>query len=299
MAVPPQTYTELRAELQERMESLAPGQRRVAQVLLTDPESTAFRTIAQTARAAGVHQSSLVRFAALLGLPGYPALVRLCRAHVAEQAQLVRRFERAGQHGADRGLLAAVAGYDQQNLVRTLARIRPDDWERAVRLLAAAPRVHVMGLRKCLAVAQLMTYLLHLVRPDVRLVAPVSGGLVDDLRDLRPDDVFVAVSIHRYTADTVRALRHAQRRGLRTVVLTDGAASPLARDADVTFYVETTGATILRSLTGFVCLVQALSTAVALTLGASSRAELQHDEELLTDFDVYLEPDADGEVERK
>jgi DNA-binding MurR/RpiR family transcriptional regulator len=286
---PPQSYAELRAELQERMESLAPGQRRVAQVLLTDPEATAFRTIAETARVAGVHQSSLVRFAAMLGLPGYPALVRLCRAYVTEQAQLVHRFERAGQHGADRELLAAVAESDQQNLVRTLARIGPADWDRAVRLLAEAPRVHVMGLRKCLAVAQLMAYLLHLVRPDVRLVAPVAGGLVDDLRDLRPDDVFVAVSIRRYTADTVRAVRHAQRRGLRTVVLTDGAASPLARAADVTFYVETTGVTILRSLTAFVSLVQALSTAVALTLGARSRAELQHDEDLLADFDVYLE----------
>ncbi|GLY65844.1 MurR/RpiR family transcriptional regulator [Amycolatopsis taiwanensis] len=289
MSVPPQSYAELRAELQARMDSFAPGQRRVARLLLTDPEATAFRTIAETAREAGVHQSSLVRFATNLGLGGYPDLVKLCREHLAERAHLVGRFERAERNGTAGGLLARVVEHDQQNLARTFERIEPEEWQRLVRLLAAAPRVHVMGLRKCLPVAQLLAYLLHMVRPDVRLIAPVSGGLVDELRDLRDQDVFIAIAIRRYTADTVRAIRYAREHGLHTVALTDDAASPLATAADFPFFVETEGVTLLRSVTSFISLVQAMSTAVALETGARSRAELLLDEELLDSFDVYAE----------
>ncbi|WP_028477481.1 MurR/RpiR family transcriptional regulator [Nocardia sp. CNY236] len=286
VAPAPETYAELRSVLQARMDAFAPGQQRVAKVLLTDPEGAAFRTIAENARVAGVHQSSLVRFATGLGLSGYPALVKLCREHLAEQAQLVRRFEAAEQHSAST-LFAAAVEHDQQNLARTYARIDPAEWDRAVTMLAEAPRVHIIGLRKCTGVAQTMAYLLHMVRPGVRHVAPSLGGLVDELRDLDSNDVFVAISIRRYTADTVRALRFARQRGLRAIALTDDAASPLAAAADVTFFVDTNGITIFRSLSAFLSLVQTLSTAVALQRGKHTRAELQQDEALLQAFDIY------------
>lgn len=287
MAIPPRNYAELRAELQARMPTMAAGQRRIARVLLADPEATAFRSIGETAKVAEVHESSLVRFAAALGLPGYPALVRLCRQQLAEQAQLVRRFEQAAELTEADELLGAVVEHDQQNIARTFARLDPATWDRAVDWLTETRHIYVMGLRKCYSVAYLLAYLLRMVRPGVRQFAPSAGMLVDDLRDVEADDVFVALSIHRYTADTVRATAEAKRRGLRTIVLTDNPASPLVRHADLTCYVETGGVTVLRSLSAFVSLAQALATAVALRNGTSSRSELLQDEQLLDAFDVY------------
>ncbi|GAB3498342.1 MurR/RpiR family transcriptional regulator [Amycolatopsis cihanbeyliensis] len=280
----PSTYAELRDQLRARLPGLAAGQRRIAELLLTDPEGTAFRSISQTAKLAGVHESSLVRFATALGLGGYPALVELCRQQLAEQAQLVRRFDQAEVRAGD---LAGVVARDRANLDRTLALLDPADWERVVGLLAEAGSVHVLGLRKCFAPAYLLAYLLRLVRPGVRQLAAAAAALPDELRELAEGDVLVALSIHRYTADTVRAFAHARRRGLRTVALTDNPASPLAEYAEVTLYVETAGGTVLRSLTAFTTLVQALATEVALRSGTRTRAELLADEELLAEFDTY------------
>jgi DNA-binding MurR/RpiR family transcriptional regulator len=121
-------------------------------------------------------------------------------------------------------------------------------------MLTDARQVHVLGLRKCASVAYLLAYLLRRVRPGVRHPTPAAGMLADDLRDLAEGDVFVALAIHRYTADTVRAIAEAKRRGLRTIALTDNAASPLVLHADVTCFVETGGVTLLRSLSAFVSL---------------------------------------------
>lgn len=285
----PATYDDLRDRLQERMDEFAAGQRRIAQVLLNDPSGTAFRTITETANAAQVHESSVVRFATSLGLKGYPGLVELCRQRLAEEAQLVSRFGRAQQHADSSSLLAEAAEHDQQNLVQTYSRIDPDQWDAAVQLLADADRIHVMGLRKCLPVAQLMTYLLRLVRPGVHQVAPVAGALVDEFRQLNAGDVFAAISIHRYTADTVRAFHVAKSRGLTTIAFTDSAGSPLARIADVSFFVDCEGVTMLRSVTAFSSLVQTLATGVAIHNGTQSRDELLVDEQLLSEFSVYSE----------
>ncbi len=285
----PTTYDELRERLQRRMDGLAAGQRRIAELLLNDPGGTAFRTIAETAHAAQVHESSVVRFATSLGLKGYPGVVQLCRQRLAEEAQLVNRFGRAQQHSDASSLLAETAEHERQNVLRTYTRIDPETWDHAVQVLADAERIHVMGLRKCLPVAQLFTYLLRLVRPGVHQIAPVAGGLVDEFRELDAGDAFVAVSIHRYTADTVRAFELASSRGLSTIAFTDSAASPLARIANVSFLVDSEGVTLLRSVTAFSSLVQTLATGVAIAKGARSRDELSVDEQLLSEFSVYSE----------
>lgn len=294
MTTPPApiNYVELRAQLQERMSKLASGQQRIATLLLTDPEGTAFRTIAETATLAQVHPSSLVRFAASFGVKGYPGLVQLCRDQLSNQAHLVRRFDQVSEESTTEGLMASVLEHEQQNLARTFARISPKEWDKAVGLLAHGPAVHVMGLRKCLPVAQLLAYLLHLVRPRVHQVAPVVGSLADQLRDFQPGDVFVAVSIRRYTAETVLGYEEAKRQGLSTIVFTDNAASPLAKDADVAFFVDSQGVQILRSISAFISLTQTLVTSVARTLGTESRSELLIDEELLDQLHAYADLEA-------
>lgn len=285
----PQTYEELQAALQDRLDTLATGQQRIARLLLTDPDGTAFRSVSETAKLAEVHQSSVVRFASLFDLQGYPSLVALCRQHLAHEAQLVSRFGLAQAH-SDTELLRSIAEHDQQNILHTFRRISVVQWTDTIELLATADRIHVMGLRKCLPVAQLLAYLLRLVRPGVHQIAPVVGALVDELRDLREDDVFVAISIHRYTAETVQAFEEAKRRGTRTIAFTDTAASPLARIADITFLVDCEGVTILRSVSSFISLAQALATGVAVRNGTKSREQFLTEEELFSSFSVYTAP---------
>jgi DNA-binding MurR/RpiR family transcriptional regulator len=283
----PTSFEELRDALQQRLATFAPGQLRIARVLLSDPEGCAFRTIGELAKVAEVHESSIVRFADKLGLDGYPALVRLCRQYLADQAHLVHRFDNVQAQTATDDLLSNTVSHDRDNLTRTFARLDREAWDSAVAALAAAPRVHVIGLRGCFMVAYHLTFLLHLVRPEVRLVSVEAGLLVDQMRDLAKDDVLVAVSIDPYTADTVRATRHAHERGLRTVALTDSPESPLVPFADAVLYVESGGVTLLRSLTAFTAVVQTLVTAVALRLRPRSRSRLSLDDQLAQEFGIY------------
>lgn len=287
MSSAPETYAQLRSLLQSRYETYAPGQQRIADVLLSDPEGTAFRSVAQTADRAQVHRSSVVRFAHTVGLKGYPAIVSLCRHRLAEEAHLVSRFANAERHRAPETLLQKTVEHEKENLVRTFTRITEEQWLHTVQLISTAERIHIMGLRKCLAPAELLSYLLNMVRRDVHLVAPTTGMLVDELRRFRAPDVFVGFSIARYTAETVRAMEHAREEGLSTIALTDTPASPLAKIAETSFFVDSGGVTVLKSVSAFISLVQALATAVATHNGARSREELLTDERLLQEFSVY------------
>ncbi|WAL66366.1 MurR/RpiR family transcriptional regulator [Amycolatopsis cynarae] len=259
---PPGSYQELTELLRSRLPKLAGGQLRIAHLVLADPEGTAFRGIAEAARLAEVHESSISRLAGSLGLSGYPSIMELCRAWLAEQAQLARRADSSGQQPPG-GVLSATLEQEQGNLARTFGRLDRDTWLRAVALLAGAPGVAVLGLRDSAAVAVLFAQRLGRVRHGVRRL---GQSLVDELRELGEHEVLVAVSVRRYAADTVRAAEYAKERGNPVVALTDNAASPLADHADAALYAETGGVGV-RSLTALCALAQALAGETGLRCG--------------------------------
>ena len=55
-------------------DALSPAERRVADLVLTDPHSVAFGTVAEVALAAGTSGGSVVRFTVRLGLDGFADL---------------------------------------------------------------------------------------------------------------------------------------------------------------------------------------------------------------------------------
>lgn len=287
-ANPPTSFDDLVHSLQQRLPTLTDSQRRMAERVMADPEGVAFMTVTELATTVGVNESTVVRFATSLGLKGYPGLARLCQDRLREQAQLLRRFTDLEKLAAEtRDPLELTTAFDQANLARTLTRVDRDSWAAAVSALAEAPRVHLLGLRKCHTVSYLLGYLLGMVRDDVETLSAGPGTLIDELRRVRPGDCFVGISIHRYSADTVRAFTWAREQRATTIALTDNPSSPLAATADHTFYADTTGIAVLRSLTSFVSLVQALANAVAAELGPRARSALAHEEDLLERFDVY------------
>lgn len=275
---PPGSYQELTELLRSRLPKLAGGQRRIAHLVLADPEGTAFRGIAEAARLAEVHESSITRLAGSLGLSGYPAIMQLCRGWLAEQAQRARRSDGSGQESPG-GVLSATFEQEQGNLARTFGRLDRADWLWAVALLAGAPGVSVLGLRDSAAVAALFAHRLGQVRRGVRRL---GQSLVDELRELGEDEVVVAVSVRRYAADTVRAAEYAKEQGNPVVALTDNAASPLVEHADAALYAETGGVGAFRSLTALCALAQALAEETGLR-----RGNRHPDDELAESFGFF------------
>jgi DNA-binding MurR/RpiR family transcriptional regulator len=282
---PPASFAELTARIHAHGPELTPSYRGLAQRILQDPEGVAFLSVGEFAEMNGVNMSTVTRFAQYLGLPGYPALRQLCEEHLRAQTRLVQRLDAVTD--SDAQLWQRSVRLDEENIARTFARLGPDDIRLAARSLSRAPTVHVLGLRKSHSAAYLLWFLLQMVRDDVRLFT--TGALVEQVREIRAGDTLVAFGLHRYSRYTVLACQYAHACGATTVTLTDNAASPLVPLADHVFLVDTAGPGVLRSMTGFVSLAQALAGTVAAQRGTASREALTTEESLLEHFGVYYD----------
>jgi DNA-binding MurR/RpiR family transcriptional regulator len=292
---PPQTFDELVQVLQSDFDELTRNQRKIAELVMRDPEGCAFMTISDMASVVGVNEATVVRFAAALGLGGYQQLTKLCQQMVQDRLQMVRRFDSLDRQIADgdEDVFQRVVFSESGNLSRTFADLNPDRWRETVTAIASADRVYVLGLRLMYSIAQMLSYQLQMIRDEVVLLDLGVGDLPDRIRNVDEGDTFIALGVHPYVKDTVRGLEHARGQGAKTIALTDRPSSPLARIADVSIYIDTTGGSLSRSLTGFSAIVQLLAGGVAAVGGDDTRERLSNEESFLDALRVHGEPGAE------
>src|SRR5262249_36427492 len=211
---------------------------------LDHPQDVALLTVREQAKRAGVVPATMTRLAQRLGLNGYDAVRDLYAENLRRRASsffspkaeaLVARRRRSGEASLAHDLvdtlvhqLAGLAG------APTLGQLPAP-----VRGITPARRVFVLGQRSAYPVAFHFAYVFGLAGGRVRLLDGPGGTGSDALRDAQEGDVLVAISVKPYTRTTVDVTRHAGRRGVAVVAITDSAVSPLARAARATVLVPT------------------------------------------------------------
>ncbi len=251
---------------------LTPAERKVAGIVLSDPEAVAFGTVADVARRAGASGATVVRLAAKLGYEGFPGLQGAVQEEMARRlrpaAERIRRPE-AGD------ALSRTLAVELDNLTATLEAVDRAALSRALRLLARPRgRVLVLSGDASRGVAAIFATELAMLRPGVEHVAGSPVAVARALAHAGPDDVVVVLDLSRYDRWVLEATDRAAAHGARVVAITDDRLSPLAAHAALAFAVAAAGAGPFDSHTGMLALVNALVAGVADRLRRSATERL-------------------------
>jgi DNA-binding MurR/RpiR family transcriptional regulator len=197
--------------------SLSPALGRVAELLLVDPESVAFGTVASVAERAGTSTPSVVRLATALGYEGFADLRRAARAELSVRlnTDAVRvRTEPAADP------VQALLAVEQANLADTLGAVDPATLHEVVDLLADTDRgLWVLPSTQTAGVALRFADQLMIVRGGVTLLDGSEMRVLSLTRALRRGDVLVSMDVPRHELATVRIQGDAVHRGGVPVVL--------------------------------------------------------------------------------
>ena len=222
----------------------------------------------------GVQPSAVVRFAQRFGYSGFSEMQEVFRREYHAQASPLSTYQQrirtlvaskrnslTGSQVVREFIAGGKSGLDE------LARDLDDaQVETAVGLLEKAENIYVVGVRRSFPVAAYIVYALSHTGKRVHLVSGIGGMHREQVGSARRGDVVIAISFTPYGRETQACVRDAQKRHARTVVITDSRLSPLARDADALLTVKEGSAFAFRSLTGTLCLCQALFVALAYRL---------------------------------
>lgn len=258
------TYDELKDAITRAYPDMSKQLQRIARFALEKPHDLALGTVAAVAEQTEVQPSAMIRFANALGYRGFSDMQQVFRGHLVERSSSyreridhLRRQQLNGQR-APAGVLHQLVTDSVAELGALEESIRETHLKAAVKLLAAAERIHVLAQRRAFPVAGYLAYALGQLELRTHLLDGAGGMLRENLRSIGERDALLVASFRNYSPEVVEAAQACGKRGVPVIAITDSPLSPLVGPARVCFQLADDSTRPFRSLVGPLCLAQAL-----------------------------------------
>ena len=252
-------------EVEERIgkagASLTPAERRVAEVVLAQPQLVAFGTVADLAEAASSGAATVVRLASKLGFDGFTGLQASVQHALANQ--LRPAAERIREPAAT-DVIGRHQQLEMENVVTTLGALSAEAMADVVDHLAdVSARVLVLSGDAPLGVARQLVGDLCSLRDGVTVVDGNDVAVRRAVALARQGDVLLVLDLRRYDRWVIDAAKAARQNGVWIVAVTDSLLSPLASLAERTLTVAAAGGGPFDSHVGTLALANVLVAGVA------------------------------------
>ena len=214
-------------KIQSNMAGFSKGQKRIAEYILSDYDKAAFMTASKLGRLVDVSESTVVRFASVLGYDGYPAMQKALQEMVRSRLTSIQRIE-ASDVFLSGDVVTSVLQTDMDKIHVAIEEVDREAFETVVDTLVSARHIYILGARSSSFLAGYLNFYLHLMFENVTLVTSNSAGeILESMLRIGPGDVLVGISFPRYSQSTVKGVQFAHDRGAEVIAITDSAMSPL------------------------------------------------------------------------
>ncbi len=282
---------EAQSDLIHRIRSqikLSKGQKRIVEYLEAHYDKAVFLTAAKLGKAAGVSESTVVRFAIGLGYEGYPQFQQALEEYVRHKLNSIQRVEITSDIMQKSGVLESVLLADAEKIRITMETIDRRAFEQAVDTLLEAKTIYVIGIRSCAPLASFLSFYLNLIFNDVRtLLTSNSSELFEQMIHIGEGDVIIGISFPRYSMRTLKALEFANNRNARVITITDSKNSPMNLYSSCNLLARSDMASIVDSLVAPLSVINALIVSLCMKKQKNVIETLENLEEIWDEYQVY------------
>ncbi len=282
--------TDFIGEIEKRLPEMSKRHKKIAEYLMKNGAKAQHMTACGLAEAAGVSESTVVRFAAAMGFDGYQEMRSSLSESVLSRMTTVDRIRDSGSLIHDNDVIGSFLRKDAEKILSTLYKLDRNDFEKCADMLINANRVYILGMRASSMLAQFMNYYLRVILENVTLVTPSSGSEVfEHIINLKPGDILVTISYPRYSSSAIRAAEFAKTTGAGVVVITDRKSAPVAEFGDVVLTAKSDTTSFVDSLVAPMSLINAIVAYIGMKLPDKTNENFNKLEEIWNDYKVYSE----------
>ena len=279
---------ELFTKIEKNYSHFSKGQKRIADYIVAHYDKAAFMTAAKLGQKTGVSESTVVRFAALMGYPKYAKLQKELQSIVRNKLTASQRMAVTNDRLDGKDIIANTLERDIEMIKATMQTLSHKDFENAVKSIQNAKRIYIIGVRSSASLASFLAFYFNMVFEDVKLVSPSgSSEILESIYHIDKEDVCIAISFPRYSNRTVSAVRFIANRGAKIISITDSEMAPSAKYADYKLLARSDMASFGDSLVAPLSLINALIVASTYNMNESAQKNFKELEQMWKEFKVY------------
>lgn len=274
--------------IEEQYNTFSKGQKLLATYIIENYDKAVFLTAAKLGETVGVSESTVVRFASLLGYKGYPGFQKALEELVRNRLNSIQRMEVAYGRIGQEEIIENVLQADIDKIRLTMNQIDKDAFKVAVQTIKNAKRIYVVGIRSCAPLAQFLSFYLNLISDNVYAVNTNSASeIFEQLIRIDEEDVIIGISFPRYSMRTLKALEFASNRNAKVITLTDSIHSPMCLYSSCNLIAKSDMASIVDSLVAPLSVINALVVALCMEKQEDVITTLETLEAIWDEYQVY------------
>jgi DNA-binding MurR/RpiR family transcriptional regulator len=285
------TKAEVEKLISERYQSLPRKLKVAARHVLDMPKDIAIKSMRSVASDAALQPATMLRLARELGFDSYESFRAIYvtwlssneMTFVSRAKSLRKRRVSDGQET----FFAEMYDMEVASLDQTLGAANAAAFEAAKKILLAARRFYVMGLRSLFPAAYYLDYACRLFSDKSALVTGVGGVVADELRRATAKDALVVFSFEPYARLTVDAVEFAAERRVKIIAITDSVVSPIVESASIVLLAPNAGPALVPSILPAMAVAQALASLMVTEGGAETLAEIARSDAQLQRLHAY------------
>lgn len=259
----PETIDAFFERLTGEVDRLPKRLKQCADYVAANPDKVAVSTIAELAEAADVQPSAFMRFCQEMGFSGFSQMQKLFRSDYSQKwPDYTTRLAKLREHGTDSpsALLAEFVDVGRASLENLITTVDPDALQSAVKALAHADTIHLVGFRRAFPVTSYLSYAFEKMSVPAILHSGIACMSMAQL--IQKQDAVIAVTFAPYTQETLTIAGLAKDRGADLVAITDVVTSPLARIGGTQLLVSELDVGAFRALSASLSLAITLAVSV-------------------------------------
>lgn len=268
--------------------SFSKGQKRIANAILNSYDKVAYMTAARLGRSVEVSESTVVRFAGVLGYDGYSAMQKAVQELVRTKSTPNQRIEITKQRIGRRDVIENVMDSDIRKIRYSLENLDRETFNNAVSSILSAKTIYVTGARSAEPISKILHYNLSLIFDNVKFVTSNSiAEIFEQILTISKDDVLIAFSFPRYSSKMINAVKFAKNNGATVISFTDSAASPLAEHSTYLLAAQSDMASFMDSLVAPICIINAIIVEITRRREREITKRFEKLEQIWDEYEVY------------
>lgn len=277
------------SRINERFNKMSKSHKKLATFVIDHYEQAAFMTAAKLAKAVGVSEATVVRFAYALDYEGYPEFQEALAEWVKNKLNSVQSIGVKYGNSTQSEILTSVLSADIEKIEDTIEHADPQAFEAAVDIILNAKHIYIIGLRSCKPLAEFLRFYLNMIRGDVYLLDSTSTSeTFEQMLRINEKDAVIGISFPRYSMRTLKAMEMGNDRNAKVITITDTIHSPMCLYSSCNLLARSDMVSIVDSLVAPLSLINALVVALCLKKPEEVRKNLESLEYAWDNYQVYL-----------
>ncbi|OUM98540.1 MAG: hypothetical protein BAA04_11575 [Firmicutes bacterium ZCTH02-B6] len=254
---------------------LGQRQRLLADLLLSDSARVAMMSSAELARAAGVSEATVVRFAQSLGFAGYPEMRQYLQQNLLKELGSSQRLASTVQETSPASPLRTIVATTQRHLEQLLQNVTDDQISAAVQRILRARRVFIFGEGAPASATHLAEFWLRRLGCHVIRINQTGRRFFDHAFTAGAGDLGIVLVFRRLLPEPKAFVEHLAQESGESIVITDLVQSPIHGLASQVLLVQRSPMEAFRPMGAVTAIVDALILGVMQAKGEEGVALLR------------------------